>query len=61
MSSELAKNELRRLWMPKPKDYIRIAEVDKDGNPILEIGEGAVEFEGVWYVIDDGIELQNGI
>lgn len=47
--------------MPKPKDYIRIAEVDKDGNPILEIGEGAVEFEGVWYVIDDGIELQNGI
>jgi len=44
--------------MAKPDKYLRIASLDKDGNPILNTGEGAVEYDGVFYVIDDCIEIQ---
>lgn len=46
--------------MAKPDKYIRIATVDRDGNPILNHGEGAVEYDGVYYVIDNQITLQQG-
>jgi hypothetical protein len=39
-------------------DVIRVAEVDENGNPILKPGEGAIERDGVFYVIDDQIALE---
>lgn len=47
-----------KISMPKPNKYIRIADIDRNGEPILNDGEGAVEHNGVFYVIDDQIELQ---
>lgn len=44
--------------MPKPDKYIRIANINKDGQAILNPGECAVEHNGIFYVIDDQIELQ---
>ena len=45
--------------MPKPDKYIRIADVNKDGQAILNPDEGAVEYNGIWYVIDDQIKKQS--
>lgn len=41
-----------------PFPYLRLAALTEDGDPILESGEGAVEWMGRWYIIDDQITLQ---
>lgn len=41
-----------------PTNYIRIAQTDADGTPILNEGEWGVEHDGVFYVLGDGVELQ---
>ena len=45
--------------MPKPPfDFLRVAQLDASGEPILDIGEGARCYQGVWYVVDNEITLE---
>lgn len=41
-----------------PFSYLRVAPLDKNGEPILAAGEGARQWNGTWYIVDDQITLQ---
>lgn len=41
-----------------PFYFIRVAELDASGEPILEPGEGARQYRGKWYVVDEEISLE---
>jgi len=42
-----------------PFDYLRLAQLDDEGEPVLDPGEGARQHRGVWYVTDDAITLEH--
>lgn len=44
-----------------PFPYLRLAPLDRNGEPILKAGEGASQWprpNGPWYITAEGIELQ---
>lgn len=43
---------------PPPFPYLRIAVLDRDGNPVLQPGEGGVFFEGNFYITTENVRLQ---
>jgi len=52
----LDQHEQQRLNQP-PFSYLRMADVDDQGNPITKVGEAAAPWGGKWYIIED-IKLQ---
>lgn len=41
-----------------PFYFLRVADLDASGEPILKPEEGARQYHGKWYVVDEEISLE---